>query len=50
MPRPLAFWEGYSVPPPVLLVKVLEVTSLLTPFLMAMAFTVVVLVRVSASL
>ena len=36
--------------PPVLFVKVLLVTSLLTPSLMAMAFTVVVALREKASL
>ena len=39
-----------SSPAPLLLVNVLAVTSLLTPFLMAMAFTVVVAVRLKGAL
>ena len=45
------FYEPVSKPPepPVDLVKVLEATELDSPFLMAMALTVVVSVRVRAS-
>ena len=50
LPEGNLFTHSASSPAPLLLVNVFEVTSLLTPFLMAMAFTVVVAVRLKGAL
>ena len=47
---PLSIIHYSESSPPLLLVKVFEVISLLTPSLMAIAFTVVVAFRLNASL